>query len=113
MPSGKLTTDDDILAWLNTRKKQSMNGQCPISDAIHGKQDDLSGGGVVFEFPVVSIFFFNAAGASVTSTVDDADKCAAQVHLKCGDVLLWVRAGHEALLPKIEHGHRLANVSVA
>lgn len=109
-----LQSDAEILAWLNIRKKQLTAGKpVPISDAPWGRNDTFSNGGMKFEWPVASIQFYDAEGtANVLGGDPDEKKFAAQVIMKEGSRLLWVRTGHEALLAEIDHDFRIFNVTI-
>lgn len=109
-----LETDEDILAWLNARKKQLVAGEVtPVSDCPWGKNDGLSNGGMKFEFPVRALQFLASDGSGAVSSTDpDDEKRGAMIHLACGERLLWVRMGEEEILSIIEHDYRLFSVQV-
>jgi hypothetical protein len=113
----KLISDEDILKWLNERKRQTVAGEaCPITDSPFSKRDDLSGGGEHIEgFPVVNIQFLDTEGAgSVISTDPDEKKRGAKIHMRSGHILIWAREGEEQLFEKIEHSDmgRLVHVDI-
>jgi len=105
--------DADIVTWLNHHKKLEIAGELkPISVALHGKPDDLSGAGHYFEgLPPRGIQFLDSKGeGSVLSSAPDDEKkgCCFKVNT---DTFVWVREGEEQILDLVEHNYRLVSLT--
>ena len=95
---------DEVLQWLNERKRQVVAGERrPISDILFTSPDDASGPGHYWEGrEIQNIQFLDSDGnGSVTSTDPDEAKRGAHVLTQYGEVFAWVRGGEEAILETI------------